>query len=67
MANVKNIMLIAFGILMIVIGFVCLGHGPVNGPVSLTIAPVILVLAYLVVIPVGILWKGKNQDQKSGD
>jgi len=67
MANIKNIALVAFGALLVVIGFVCLGHGPANGSVSLTIAPVILVLAYLVVIPYGILRKSKNQSQKTGD
>ncbi len=61
----KNIFLIVVGILMLVIGFFCLAQGPAENPVSLTVAPIILVLAYVVVIPVGILWYGKNK--KKGD
>lgn len=57
----KNILLIALGTLLIVIGFVCLAQGPADNPVSLTVAPIILVFAYLVVIPIGILWSAKSQ------
>ncbi len=61
----KNILLVSLGALLIVIGFVCLAQGPADNPVSLTVAPIILVFAYLVVVPIGILWNGKNQ--KKGD
>lgn len=61
--NKKNILLVALGVLLLVIGFICLATGPANNPVSLTVAPLILVIAYLVVIPVGILLNGKKQDK----
>jgi hypothetical protein len=61
----KNIFLIVVGILMLVIGFFCLAQGPAENPVSLTVAPIILVLAYIVVIPIGILWYSNNK--KKGD
>lgn len=61
--NKKNIILVALGVLLLVIGFICLATGPANNPVSLTVAPLILVVAYLVVIPVGILLNGKKQDK----
>jgi hypothetical protein len=59
----KNIFLLAVGILMLIVGFFCLAQGPAENPVSLTVAPIILVIAYLVIIPIGILWhsKGKNK------
>ena len=57
----KNILLVALGALLIVIGFVCLAQGPADDPVSLTVAPIILVLAYLVVIPIGIFWGGNDR------
>lgn len=57
----KNILLVAIGALLIVIGFICLAQGPAENPVSLTVAPIVLIFAYLVVIPIGILWKGKEQ------
>ena len=63
MLNRKNIILIAIGVLLLVIGFICLATGPADNPVSLTVAPLILVVAYVVIIPIGILFKGKKQDK----
>jgi hypothetical protein len=59
----KNIVLIALGIFLLVIGFFCLAKGPAENPVSLTVAPIVLMIAYLIVIPVGILW-GKRDQKK---
>ena len=64
MLNKKNIILIAIGVLLLVIGFLCLATGPADNPVSLTVAPLILVVAYMVVIPLGILFTGKKQDKQ---
>ena len=61
--NKKNLILIAVGVLMLVIGFICLASGPADNPVSLTVAPLILVVAYIVIIPLGILFTGKKQDK----
>jgi len=64
MSNKKNILIVAIGVLLMMVGFFCLAQGPAENPVSLTIAPLILVFAYLVVVPVGILWgKGKKKDE----
>lgn len=57
----KNIVLIALGFFLLVIGFFCLAQGPAENPVSLTVAPIVLMIAYLIVIPVGILWGKKDQ------
>jgi hypothetical protein len=62
MNNQKNIILVCLGILLLVIGFFCLAQGPANNPISLTVAPVVLVIAYLVVIPLGIIWGGKSKE-----
>jgi len=61
MDNKKNILIVAVGVLLLVIGFFCLAQGPAENPVSLTAAPLILVFAYLVVVPFGILWGGKKK------
>lgn len=60
----KNLLLIALGVVLLIIGFFCLAQGPAENPVSLTVAPLLLVLAYVVVIPIGILWFGKNKENK---
>jgi hypothetical protein len=64
MLTKKNILLIAIGIVLLIIGFICLATGPADNLISLTVAPLILVLAYLVVIPLGILFGGKKQDKQ---
>jgi len=61
MDNKKNIVIVAIGVLLLVIGFFCLAQGPAENPVSLTAAPLILVFAYLVVMPIGILWGSKKK------
>lgn len=63
MLKKKNLLLIGIGVLLLIIGFICLGTGPADNPVSLTIAPLILTLAYVVIIPLGILFNGKKQDK----
>ena len=63
MLDKKNLILIGIGVLLLVIGFLCLATGPADNPVSLTVAPLILVIAYMVVIPLGILFGGKKQDK----
>ena len=62
--NKKNLILIAVGVLMLVIGFICLASGPADNPVSLTVAPLILSLAYVVIIPIAILWSSKKEEKK---
>ena len=62
--NKKNLILIAVGVLMLVIGFICLASGPADNPVSLTVAPLILSLAYVVIIPIAILWSGTKEEKK---
>ena len=50
-----NYWLFLVGIILVVMGFVVLSQG------SLTLAPVLLVLGYLVVLPLSILVRGKKQ------
>jgi len=61
MDNKKNIIIIAVGVLLLVVGFFCLAQGPAENPVSLTVAPLILVFAYIVVVPLGILWGSRKK------
>ena len=63
MLSKKNLILIGIGILLLVIGFICLATGPADNPVSLSVAPIILTIAYVVIIPLGILYSGKEKDK----
>ncbi|MFQ6008970.1 MAG: DUF2723 domain-containing protein, partial [Candidatus Zixiibacteriota bacterium] len=49
------------GVAAIIAGFVCLRTPPVDGVWTLTIAPILLVLGYLVLVPIG-LWPRWEHD-----
>jgi hypothetical protein len=65
----KNIKLFGVCLALLVLGYVLLGQGPVDNPLSKTIAPIILVLVYCALIPYAILAGSKdaskdNEQQK---
>jgi hypothetical protein len=49
------------GIALIVLGYLALAQDPWDGDLPLVVAPVLLVLGYCVVIPVGILYRPKQE------
>ncbi|NOY78697.1 MAG: DUF3098 domain-containing protein [Calditrichaeota bacterium] len=56
----RNYQLFIIGLLVLTIGFVFLSIGPWDSFWSRTLAPVILVIGYLVVIPWSILYQKKS-------
>jgi hypothetical protein len=54
----KNYVIFAIGIFVIVIGYVTLGYG------SITLAPILLVLGYCVLIPIAIIINGGKEKPK---
>jgi hypothetical protein len=52
----KNIIVILIGVGIIGLGYILMSMGPVMGAMSLTIAPIVLCIGYLVVVPYGIMW-----------
>jgi hypothetical protein len=58
----KNLILILGGLALLVVGFLLLGRKPADNPLALNVAPFVLLLAYLVVIPAG-LWLGRSEDK----
>ena len=61
MSGVRNLILIACGLALIILGFISLAAG------SITLAPILLVAGYCVVIPVGIMAGVKRRRQPSKD
>ena len=51
----RNAVVFAAGIGTILIGYLCLAQPPVDGFLSLTLAPILLVLGYCVLIPIALL------------
>ena len=53
----KNYLWIGIGIGTIILGYIALAQGPVDSFWSLTLAPILLVIGYCVLVPVGIMVK----------
>lgn len=64
----KQIAVFLIGILLIVTGYILLAQGPVDNPLSLSVAPFLLIGGYCIVIPVALILKDKAPDtsKKSG-
>ncbi|MCK4577531.1 MAG: hypothetical protein KAU50_01995 [Candidatus Marinimicrobia bacterium] len=56
-----NYLIFLAGILDIVLAYIIMALGDTNSFQALTIAPIMLVLGYLVIIPAAILYKPRNK------
>lgn len=54
-----NAKLLGIAIIVLVIGYVLLAQGPANNPLSKSVAPIILVVSYIVLIPCSIIFSKK--------
>ena len=66
--SARQITVFLIGIALIVVGYIMLAQGPVDNPLSLTVAPFLLIGGYCVIIPVALILKDKTPDtsKKSG-
>lgn len=60
----ENYFLFIAGLITIVLGYVALSKGPWNSFWSLTVAPILLVLGYCVIIPVALLYQKKERNRQ---
>lgn len=56
----RNYQILGFGLVLIIAGYFALSQPPWDGTMPLVIAPILLVLGYCVVIPIGILYREKS-------
>jgi hypothetical protein len=59
-----NYILFFAGIFVIIIGYKFLSIAPVDSVYSLTIAPILLVMGYLGIIPIAIFWRPKKKESQ---
>ncbi len=59
-----NFTLLGISIALIVGGFILLGQGPVYNHLSWSVAPIILVFVYCILIPFTIIYDRKDKDKK---
>ncbi|MFH0734613.1 MAG: hypothetical protein V1773_10285 [bacterium] len=56
-----NVILTISSIVVITLGFILMSKGPWDNPISLTLSPIVLIIAYVVLIPASILFLGKKK------
>jgi uncharacterized membrane protein HdeD (DUF308 family) len=57
----ENYLILVAGIVVIVLGYLALSQKTVEGFLPLTVAPILLVIGYCVIIPVGIMYRKKSR------
>lgn len=61
----NNYLLLGVGILVLIIGYFLMSQGPWDNPLSLTIAPIVLLIAYVIIFPLSIMYKKKSDHSGS--
>ena len=60
----SNYLIIGAGLLLILLGYLAMLEGSVEGFLPLVVAPILLVTGYCVVIPVGILYRKRRREER---
>ncbi|MDZ7725788.1 MAG: hypothetical protein U5R06_23915 [candidate division KSB1 bacterium] len=56
----RNYVIFGIAVLLLVAGYVIMAQGSTNSAAALTVAPILLVIAYCVLVPIAILLKPKK-------
>ena len=56
----RNFIILGIGLAVIIIGYLAMSQGPVEGVLPLVVAPILLVAGYCVIIPFGILYRQRH-------
>jgi len=57
----RNMMLFVLGLVTIAVAFIFMAQPPVDGFLSRTLAPILLIVAYLIIIPIAIMARDKKK------
>ena len=55
-----NYIILIAGVAIIIIGYLVMSAGDAVSPLSVTVAPIILVIGYCIVVPLGIIYRKKR-------
>ncbi len=61
----ENIYFIVLGIILLISGFFVMSIGKFDSFPSLTLSPIILLVAYIIIFPLAILYRKENKKSKS--
>ena len=57
-----NYVLFGIGLALIIMGYIIMAAGEVNSFQSLTLAPIMLFIAYIIVIPAALIYREKSSE-----
>ena len=60
----RNWTVFGAAIALILVGYICMAQPPVDGFLSLTLAPILLVIGYVILIPMALLMKSHKELQE---
>ncbi len=55
-----NYLIFAVAVMIIILGYVSLSKGPADSFWSLTLAPILLVIGYCILVPLSIFWRSRK-------
>jgi len=60
----RNLYILGIGLAVLVIGYLFMAQGPATSFWSRTLSPIVVVLAYVIIIPYAILYGRKKEDKE---
>jgi uncharacterized membrane protein YphA (DoxX/SURF4 family) len=60
--SAPNYILFGIGVALIIVGYLIMATGEVNSFQSLTLAPIMLFIGYIIVIPAALIYRGKSPE-----
>lgn len=58
-----NYLILGVGLFLLIIGYFLMAQGPWDNPISLTVSPIILLIAYLIIFPLAIFYKKRTNKE----
>ncbi|MFA3782754.1 hypothetical protein ABRY23_06760 [Melioribacteraceae bacterium 4301-Me] len=62
-----NYLILSIGFLLLLLGYFLMAQGPWDSFLSVSVSPIILLIAYIVIIPIAILYRKKNKENKQSN
>ena len=59
-----NYYLFGIGLALIILGYIVMASGEVNSDQSLTVAPIILFVGYIIFLPAALIYRDKNLENE---
>jgi len=59
--STTNYVLFGIGLALIIVGYLVMASGEVNSFQSLTLAPIMLFVGYLIIIPIALIYRDKKK------